>query len=134
MMLAKQMQRIDHSRRTLVMSNEQSATVAEPVVKSRTREKDDRKPKKIPRYHVILWDDDDHSYEYVMRMMQELFAHAGEEAFEIAKEVDTSGRVICLTTTQEHAEFKRDQIHAFGRDKLIARCQGSMWATIEPVD
>ena len=116
------------------MSNEQSATVAEPVVKSRTREKDDRKPKKIPRYHVILWDDDDHSYEYVMRMMQELFAHAGEEAFEIAKEVDTSGRVICLTTTQEHAEFKRDQIHAFGRDKLIARCQGSMWATIEPVD
>jgi ATP-dependent Clp protease adaptor protein ClpS len=37
-----------------------------------------------------------------------------------------------LTTTKEHAELKRDQIHAYGRDGLIERCKGSMWATIEP--
>lgn len=116
------------------MSDEQSASVAEPVVKSRTTERTDHKPKKIPRYNVILWDDDDHSYEYVVRMMQELFAHELETGFQMAKEVDTTGRVICLTTTQEHAELKRDQIHAFGRDKLIAECQGSMSATIEPVE
>jgi ATP-dependent Clp protease adaptor protein ClpS len=65
-------------------------------------------------------------------MMQELFGHSMEKGFQLAVEVDTKGRAICLTTTREHAELKRDQIHAFGRDKLIARCRGSMSASIEP--
>ena len=37
-----------------------------------------------------------------------------------------------LTTTLEHAELKRDQIHAFGRDKQIDDCVGAMYATVEP--
>jgi len=40
--------------------------------------------------------------------------------------------VIVLTTTFEHAELKRDQIHAYGKDSRISRCKGSMSATIEP--
>lgn len=108
----------------------------EIIVATATKEKTDQsqKRKKQPRYNVILWDDDDHSYEYVIQMLQRLFAQTKEQAFESAVEVDTSGRVICLTTTLEHAELKRDQIHAFGKDELIDRCKGSMWATIEPVD
>jgi ATP-dependent Clp protease adaptor protein ClpS len=81
---------------------------------------------------VILWDDDDHSYEYVVTMMQRLFGFTIERGFLIAREVDTSGRAICLTTTKEHAELKRDQIHSFGRDNLIERSKGSMSASIEP--
>ena len=38
-----------------------------------------------------------------------------------------------MTTTMEHAELKRDQIHAFGKDDLITRSKGSMSASIEPV-
>ncbi len=53
------------------------------------------------------------------------------KGYEVAKEVDTVGRAVCLTTTLEHAELKRDQIHAYGKDTLIARCQGSMSASIE---
>ena len=102
--------------------------VLEPVV---TRQ-DAKRPKRQPRYHVILWDDNDHTYDYVIRMMQDLFACSLEDAYQIAKRVDTAGRAVCLTTTKEHAELKRDQIHSFGRDDLIARCQGSMWASIEP--
>ena len=37
-----------------------------------------------------------------------------------------------MHTTKEHAELKRDQIHAFGKDVLIPRCAGSMSASIEP--
>ena len=85
-------------------------------------------------YQVVLWNDEDHSYEYVILMMRQLFAHSLEKGFQIAKIVDNDGRAICLTTTKEHAELKRDQIHAFGPDKLIERCDGAMWATIEPVD
>lgn len=88
----------------------------------------------IPRYHVVLWNDDDHSYEYVIRMLMQLFGHPFERAYQMAKEVDTAGRCIVLTTTKEHAELKRDQIHAFGRDPLVDECSGSMSATIEPAN
>ncbi len=92
------------------------------------------KPKQQPRYHVVLWDDDDHTYEYVMQMMKALFGFPTEKGFEIAKKVDTEGRAICLTTTKEHAELKQEQIHSFGKDARIARCAGSMSASIEPIE
>jgi ATP-dependent Clp protease adaptor protein ClpS len=110
---------------------DQQAMVAEPQLD--TEKQQQKKPKKQPRYNVILWDDSDHSYDYVVLMMKQVFRHPIETGFQIAKEVDHSGRAICLTTTMEHAELKRDQIHAFGKDELIARCKGSMSATIEPV-
>jgi ATP-dependent Clp protease adaptor protein ClpS len=90
--------------------------------------------KRQPPYHVVLWNDDDHTYEYVILMLLKLFSHPPEKGFLMAKEVDTQGRVIVLTTTLEHAELKRDQIHAFGKDSLIANCKGSMRATIEPAE
>lgn len=90
------------------------------------------RPRRQPRYHVVLWDDNDHTFEYVIRMMQDLFGHSLQRGYEIACEVDRHGRAICLTTTREHAELKRDQIHAYGKDRLIASCRGSMTASIEP--
>lgn len=108
------------------------AAVAVPKEKSAQRPKTGGKPKRQPRYNVVLWDDDDHTYEYVVLMLGELFAHPLETAFKMAVEVDTEGRVIVLTTTLEHAELKRDQIHAYGKDRSSTRCKGSMKATIEP--
>jgi ATP-dependent Clp protease adaptor protein ClpS len=117
------------------MSDEAAAAVLEApeeVLPERKRQ-DKPRHKHQPRYNVILWNDDDHTYEYVITMLLELFAYPPEKGFLMAKEVDTTGRVIVLTTTMEHAELKRDQIHAYGKDGLIARCKGSMHATIEPV-
>lgn len=91
-------------------------------------------PKQLPNWHVVLLNDDDHTYEYVVQMLGELFAHPVERAFQLAKEVDTQGRVICLTTHKELAELKRDQIHAFGKDVLLVRSKGSMSATIVPAE
>ncbi len=118
------------------MTDQAASAVAEPVEETvscrRTRE--DTRPRQQPRYNVILWNDDDHTYEYVIVMLMELFGHSAEKGYQMAEEVDTQGRVIVLTTTREHAELKRDQIHAYGKDTLIDNCQGSMWATVEPVE
>lgn len=92
------------------------------------------KPRHAPRYHVILLDDEDHTYEYVIQMLEELFGHSTQKAFTMAKEVDMTGSVIVETTTYERAEFKRDQIHAYGKDPRIDRCKGSMSARIEPAE
>ncbi len=115
--------------------DDQAAAVAEPLSRTakRRKERQERKPRRQPRYHVILWNDDDHTYEYVIGMMMELFGHPLEKGFEITKTVDTQGRAVVLTTTREHAELKRDQIHAYGKDIRMEQCKGSMWATIEPV-
>ena len=111
------------------MSEQAAATLPAKV-----EEKQGQKPKRQPPYNVILLDDNDHSYDYVIRMLMELFAHSEEKSFLMAKEVDATGRVIVLTTTMEHAELKRDQIHGYGPDELIARCKGAMSAVIEPVE
>jgi ATP-dependent Clp protease adaptor protein ClpS len=99
--------------------------VAEPELKETV--------KRQPPYNVVLLDDDDHTYAYVIRMLKELFGYPDEKGFQMAKEVDTTGRVIVLTTSKEHAELKRDQIHAYGADPYSSRpSAGSMSAIIEP--
>jgi ATP-dependent Clp protease adaptor protein ClpS len=92
----------------------------------------DQRTKRQPPYHVILLDDDDHTFDYVIRMLKELFAHPEEKGFKMAEEVNRTGRVIVLTTSMEHAELKQEQIHAYGPDPLLERCKGSMSAIIEP--
>ena len=52
------------------MSDQDSIAIAEPVVKSKSSTDKKHKNKKQPRYNVVLWDDDDHSYEYVVLMMK----------------------------------------------------------------
>ncbi len=93
-----------------------------------------QRTKKPSLYHVVLLDDDDHTYDYVIGMVRKLFGWEYDRAFSTAYEVDESGRVILDTTTLERAELKRDQIRTFGRDWRIPRCEGSMSAVIEPAE
>jgi len=87
-----------------------------------------------PRYHVILLNDDDHTYNYVIHMLGELFGHPVTRAFQLAKEVDETGKAIVDTTTKERAELKQEQIHAYGADPLSQHSKGSMSAIIEPAE
>ena len=95
-------------------------------------EKEEQKTERLPPYNVVLLDDNDHSYEYVILMLKKVFGHPVEKGYEMAREVDATGRVVVATTHLEQAELKRDQIQAFGPDPLIPRCKGSMSAIIEP--
>ncbi|MGE0479818.1 MAG: ATP-dependent Clp protease adaptor ClpS [Phycisphaerae bacterium] len=90
------------------------------------------KSKPAPRWNVILLDDDEHTYEYVIDMLTRLFSHPRAVAYEKACEVDRTGRVIVETTHLERAELKRDQIHAYGADPRLERSSGSMHAVLEP--
>ncbi len=107
-----------------------SDTITLPAVPKTEPEETTRK---MPMYNVVLLDDDYHTFEYVIAMLQQLFGYQREKGYQMALEVHTTGRVIVLTTTKEHGELKRDQIHAFGPDPLSSReCVGSMTAILEP--
>jgi ATP-dependent Clp protease adaptor protein ClpS len=101
--------------------------------KTQTKTKTEQKPRQLPPYNVILLDDDQHSYEYVIDMLESIFAHPQQRAFRMAQTVDQTGRVIVCTTHKERAELKRDQILDFGCDFRIPTCLGSMTAVIEAV-
>lgn len=89
------------------------------------------RPREVPLYHVVLLDDNEHTYDYVIEMLCNLFRVGLERAFQLACEVDVRGRVVVETCVLELAELKRDQIHGYGADWRIARCKGSMSAVLE---
>ena len=82
-------------------------------------------------WNVVLLDDNDHTYDYVIEMLQHIFGHSRAKAYRMAVEVDTAGRVIVWTGPLEHAEMKRDQIHSYGADYRIEWSEGSMSAILE---
>ena len=100
--------------------------ITAPEVKKETQDR------LSPLYNVVLLDDDEHTYEYVVEMLQKLFAFSDGDAWNHAVEVDTAGRTVVLTCELAQAEFGRDQIHAFGADWRMPKSKGSMSAVVEP--
>ena len=102
------------------------STIADPTVKRGSQDQ------QASFYNVVLLDDDDHTYEYVIEMLQKLFACSEAAAWNHAVEVDSTGRTIVMTCELPQAEFGRDQIHAYGADPRMPRSKGSMSAIVEP--
>jgi len=107
-----------------------SNTLTLPAPQVRT-EKDRKQPR---LWNVVLLDDQHHTYDYVIEMVQRLFNHSLEHAVKLAKCVDKDGRAICMTTHREHAELKVEQIHHFGADPRLSECRGAMNAILEPAE
>ena len=91
-----------------------------------------QKDQLTPLFHVVLLDDDEHTYDYVIEMLGKIFLLPADIAFRHAVEVDTTGRTIVITCEIAQAEFGRDQIHGYGADPRMEKSKGSMRATIEP--
>ncbi len=106
-----------------------SAVVA-PEIGTERKEKQHEEHGRL--YHVVLLDDDEHTYDYVIEMLQKLFFLAIEDALQHAIEVDTTGRTVVITCEKAAAEFARDQIHSFGADPRMPKSKGSMSAVVVP--
>jgi ATP-dependent Clp protease adaptor protein ClpS len=86
----------------------------------------------VPVFRVVLLDDSDHTYDYVIEMLQKVLVFTFEQAFRHAEEVDHCGRTVLITCELAQAEFARDQIQNYGRDWRLAQSKGSMSAIVEP--
>ena len=74
------------------------------------------KPKRQPPYAVIVENDNDHTYEYVILGLCKVCGHGAERAFQLAATIDKQGRAVVWTGSLEVAELKRDQIVGLGPD------------------
>lgn len=83
------------------------------------------------RYHLILMDDNDHTYQYVIEMLAGIFGYGKEKALAIAAMVDTQGEAVVETAAHDRVTQHQRRIHGFGPDHRIEQCQGSMSAVVE---
>ncbi|MEM6392867.1 MAG: ATP-dependent Clp protease adaptor ClpS [Planctomycetota bacterium] len=75
-----------------------------------------KKPKQLPPYQVVLLNDNDHTYEYVIEMLLRVFRLPVDKAVELTARVDTAGRAPVWSGSKEVAELKRDQVRGYGPD------------------
>ena len=69
-----------------------------------------------PPYHVVIRNDEEHTFEYVIELLTKLFAHPLTTAEALTWRIHNAGRAIVYTTHKEKAELKRDQVLAYGAD------------------
>jgi ATP-dependent Clp protease adaptor protein ClpS len=82
-------------------------------------------------YHLVLLDDDQHTYAYVIEMLGAIFGYGTEKAYALATVVDTTGRAILETAGLEAVTRHQRAVHGYGADPRIPTSKGSMSATVE---
>ncbi len=76
----------------------------------------DGKPKRLPPYQVIILNDDEHTFPYVISLIQKVFHHDANHAVRLTANIHHRGRAVVWTGPKEHAEMKRDLVRGYGPD------------------
>jgi ATP-dependent Clp protease adaptor protein ClpS len=97
-------------------SNAPVVLEAPPKSKKRKREREKVRPKKQPPYAVIVENDDFHTFDYVIEVLQKVFGYDLQKAFQLTKQVHLAGQALVWSGALELAELKRDQIRGYGPD------------------
>lgn len=72
--------------------------------------------KRQPPYAVVVLNDDDHTFDYVILTFQKIFGYDLEKCFKLAKMIHEKGWAIVWVGSLEVAELKREQIMNAGPD------------------
>jgi ATP-dependent Clp protease adaptor protein ClpS len=93
-----------------------------------------QKPEKQPPYAVIVFNDDVHSFQYVLETFQKVFGYTTEKCYILTLQIHLAGRGIVWSGPKEVAELKRDQICSSGPDFYAAiKVEFPLGVTIEPL-
>jgi ATP-dependent Clp protease adaptor protein ClpS len=119
-------------------SHERESSVDEPIVTTMTAPKSkiqvETRTKRLPPYNVIILNDEEHTFDYVIELLVKLFGHPLGTAKELTLRIHTTGRAVVYTTHKEKAEFKREQILAYGPDPRMSISRGPLGCYIEPAE
>ena len=105
------------------------STVVEPETETETQTEEEKEK----QYAIILFDDDTHSYAYVVEMMMSLFGKTATEGYEIAYNIDHIGQATVKICGKDEALKGKAAIAAYGPDPRMETSVGSMGVCIEPV-
>jgi ATP-dependent Clp protease adaptor protein ClpS len=101
---------------------------------TRPREKQTVQPRLLPPYHVILENDDFHSFDFVIEVLRKALGFSREQAIALTNEAHTRGRAVVWTGPKEVAELKAEQLQTFHETRYDGRPLGPLGITIEPAE
>jgi ATP-dependent Clp protease adaptor protein ClpS len=105
---------------------ETTAVAVEPDVTT------EQQTRRLPPYNVVILNDEEHTFPYVIELLTKIFRHPLPTAQELTHRIDATGRAIVYTTHKELAELKRDQVIAYGPDPRVPTCKGPLRCYVEP--
>jgi len=122
------------------MSDHTSIAVATPpdledqqASQKRSRQADAR-PKRQPPYAVVLLNDEEHSFLYVIETLMKVFGYPAEKCQALTVRIHNEGQGIVWSGSLEVAELKRDQIRSAGPDfHAVNKVEFPLGVTIEPL-
>jgi ATP-dependent Clp protease adaptor protein ClpS len=88
----------------------------------------------LPPYHVIIENDDHHSFEFVIEVLRKALNHSEQQAFLLTQEAHNKGRAVVWTGCREVAELKAEQILSFHEIRADGRKLGPLGVSIEPAE
>jgi ATP-dependent Clp protease adaptor protein ClpS len=80
-----------------------------------------------PHYHLVLLNDDTHTYQYEILMLRDVFGIPTMRGFALARQIDEQGRAVVFTGSLDRVNDKRTQVLAYGPD------QRARSKTVEPL-
>jgi ATP-dependent Clp protease adaptor protein ClpS len=80
---------------------------------------------------VVLFDDEDHSYDYVVEMLTNCCEMSRDAAFHCALEVDMTGRTIVFYGDFDACKTVCDKILSYGPDHRLPHSMSSMNAEVQ---
>ena len=103
-----------------------------PEIAVKPREEEKRKTRRLPPYHVILENDEHHSFEFVIEALEKALGYSQERAYQLTMQAHTAGRTVVWTGPKEVAELKADQIRTFHEVRASGANLGPLSCYIEP--
>lgn len=92
------------------------------------------KPRPMPRYVVIVENDEHHTYPYVIDVLRKVCGHDRQRAYRLTNQVHFHGQAAVWIGPLEHAELKCELIRDFGPDRFARRpVTFPLGARIEPL-
>ena len=101
-------------------------------VTTKPAEKEETDVRRFPPYHVILENDDHHSFEFVVEVLRKALGCNEQKAHQFTDHAHRTGRAIIWTGTREVAELKKEQIETFHEVRMDGRKLGPLGVTLEP--
>ena len=86
----------------------------------------------LPPYNVILYNDDQHSMEFVIDVLQKALGYHEQRSFQLMMQAHETGRAIVWTGSKEVAELKLEQILTFHEVRAGGKNLGPLGVCIEP--
>ncbi len=95
-------------------------------------EREEIKTRRLPPYNVILENDDHHSMEFVLDVLQKALGYDEQKSFQLMMLAHETGQAIVWTGSKEVAELKLEQMQSFHEIKANGQKLGPLRVRIEP--